>query len=542
MMRTVACVLLVGCVALGCATPSFQVDRARARARIIDKPVGGWMPDVTAPGADAVLASGLANVRSIEAQLVKLESAARDLRAGLGARRRGYFTADETDRIEGLLFRYLACRESLWDLIAFYGSRDRSFGDETQQTQALLVALHAAAVLSHYSSKLVLAYLDDDALKEKLNEEHFLYDIPRGSYDELFRSVTSRANLAALREAWSRIDRERGQPGSALAKLLDSDAAYRSLVEDTGRHYDASRAAVARILRKRSVVDADLSNMLRHSRLMREARRAERDVSENLYVAKGLLMSRIGDFKRPEAEHLKFTPEQSAALRALLRPGDLLFTYTAGYMSNVFLPGICKHGIVYVGSPEERRAAGVSEDLLTAATAEKRAALARALATDRLPGGHEADVVEAVSEGVIFNSVEHLMETHINRMVVLRPRVSDADRAGALLATFLMVGGQYDFSFDFADASYLCCTEVIYRALHNRGGISFTLLPRFGAPTLCADDILLYHLRAPERLFDVVAIAEEDPGSPRQAARVETGAEAEARLRHWYAEKLAQAP
>ena len=66
-----------------------------------------------------------------------------------------------------------------------------------------------------------------------------------------------------------------------------------------------------------------------------------------------------------------------------------------------------------------------------------------------LPDGKEADMIEAVAEGVIFNNLGHIMDTHINRMLVLRPRLTDAELDHFLLQVFTYLGEGYDFRFDF---------------------------------------------------------------------------------------------
>ena len=65
----------------------------------------------------------------------------------------------------------------------------------------------------------------------------------------------------------------------------------------------------------------------------------------------------------------------------------------------------------------------------------------------------DADVIEAVAEGVIFNNLSHLMDTHVNRLLVLRPRITAEERAEALISTFRFLGEKYDFSFNFGDVS-----------------------------------------------------------------------------------------
>ena len=42
----------------------------------------------------------------------------------------------------------------------------------------------------------------------------------------------------------------------------------------------------------------------------------------------------------------------------------------------------------------------------------------RAFTQATLQDGQEVDVIEAVAEGVIFNNLAHIMDTHVNRLVV----------------------------------------------------------------------------------------------------------------------------
>jgi len=139
-------------------------------------------------------------------------------------------------------------------------------------------------------------------------------------------------------------------------------------------------------------------------------------------------------------------------------------------------------------------------------------------------------MIEAVAEGVIFNDLEHIMDTHINRMLVLRPRLSDAEKAAFLVGVFSYLGDGYDFRFDFADASRQVCTEVIYRAINGMGSIDFELTLRAGHVTLSADDIVNYHLYSAKEAFDFVLLVESAPNSKDHAALLYTGSEGEDRL------------
>jgi len=206
-------------------------------------------------------------------------------------------------------------------------------------------------------------------------------------------------------------------------------------------------------------------------------------------------------------------------------------------MSDVFIPGAFKHGITYIGTSEDRAPLDLSvNDLSPSERRYEPQKLAANLQQSALPDGTSADMIEAVAEGVIFNDLEHIMETHVNRMLVLRPRLSDAERAAFIVEVYSYLGDGYDFRFDFADASQQVCTEVIYRAIDGKGEIDFDLTVRAGHETLSADDIANYYLEAPVDAFDFLLLAESDPDSKDHAALVYTGAAGEDKLRALMAE------
>ena len=113
-------------------------------------------------------------------------------------------------------------------------------------------------------------------------------------------------------------------------------------------------------------------------------------------------------------------------------------------------------------------------------------------------------------------------------MLVLRPRLSEAERAAFLVEVYSYLGDGYDFRFDFADASQQVCTEVIYRALNGKGSIDFALTARAGHETLSADDIANYYLDSDA--FDFVLLVETKPDSKNNEALVFVGPEGEQRI------------
>jgi hypothetical protein len=74
---------------------------------------------------------------------------------------------------------------------------------------------------------------------------------------------------------------------------------------------------------------------------------------------------------------------------------------------------------------------------------------------------HPLTVIEAVSEGVIQNSVYGASGDYL---AALRPRVEAVVKARAIVRAFSFLDRPYDFDFDFATDRSLVCSEVVWRA------------------------------------------------------------------------------
>ncbi|MBA4386508.1 MAG: hypothetical protein C0404_00925 [Verrucomicrobia bacterium] len=570
MIRNVFAVIFLLMLSAGCATRENAIANARKKATILPpthhqpvaeaaqpaatpqptegvsvKPVSEAAP-VAAPEKvaklDPRLATAIQNLKAAATQLDAIDKHMQEWWKTCGAKKRGHYTSDETDRIEGLLFQYLVRREMLWNMVSLYGDCQRNFTGAEDQTRAFAIGYGAAVLLNYHGSKFVLNFLDESVAIKKINELHYRYDIPAGTYDSVFDAVTSTDNINLIRNSRKFFTDESRKQDSLLARIAASEPEYKDLLKDSEAWFIGTKENTDKILKKKSIILPDVANLLRQNILAEQARKVTKQLSDNLYMAQGLLFSNVSDIRQPMTQAADFNPDQVKLIKGLLQPGDVILTYTAGYMSNIFLPGRFKHGITYVGTPGQRAALGLTADKMTGIPAPKQAKLAEHLKTGKLETGYEADVIEAVSEGVIFNSLDYLLKTHINRMTVIRPRVSQDERIQAVGNAFLLLGSMYDFDFDFADNSYQCCTEVIYRSYNKRGGIDFKLVPRMAVQTLAADDIVDYYLAAKEPQFDFILYAEENPKSPIHGATVLTGEAGMQRLKELMSEKTLKLP
>jgi len=151
--------------------------------------------------------------------------------------------------------------------------------------------------------------------------------------------------------------------------------------------------------------------------------------------------------------------EQLALLEKDLRPGDVILVRQELYLSNAFLPGFWPHAMIYLGPSEAWSRLKLADGMPLSADPGVRAVLPGYAAPI---GGAPARVIEAISEGVVFNSLEHAVQK--DYVVVLRPELPEAAVADSIRRALLFLGRPYDFDFDFATDDRIVCTELVYRA------------------------------------------------------------------------------
>lgn len=219
------------------------------------------------------------------------------------------------------------------------------------------------------------------------------------------------------------------------------------------------------------------------------ARATTHDVAPLLRAARHLtfpaqagIAETMGDTRLARAGRYLVDAPLREQLRARLQPGDVLLARKNWYLSNVGLPGFWPHAILYVGSAEEL-AARFDADPTVRAWVTSMAGrdltfteyLARtwpsAWAQRRLDLRGPAEpllVIEAISEGVVQNSLDHVTGDYV---AALRPRLPEVAKARAIAQAFGFLGRPYDFDFDFATDDALVCTELVWRSYRPSNGV-----------------------------------------------------------------------
>ncbi len=196
-----------------------------------------------------------------------------------------------------------------------------------------------------------------------------------------------------------------------------------------------------------------------------------------------------------QAQHLRGVSER-------LKPGDILLSRKNWYLSNLGLPGFWPHGLLYVGSQSQLAVSFDSEPEVQSwvdTVCAKGTPFSRCLAIryplafverGRAEGSSSLQVIEAISEGVVQNSLEHAAGDYLAAM---RPRLSPLHRARAIDRAFSFMGKPYDFDFDFSTDDALVCTELlwrIYRPQAGMTGLEIPLVRVMGRSTLPAQEIV----------------------------------------------------
>lgn len=186
----------------------------------------------------------------------------------------------------------------------------------------------------------------------------------------------------------------------------------------------------------------------------------------------------MGDTRMVRREHGLISRAQITALIQRLKPGDIILERRNWYVSNIGLPGFWPHAALYVGTAADRSAFfGQDDPKLTQ--------------PETAGDGHATRILEAISEGVAFNSVEHSLDA--DAVAVLRPRLTPVERAVALRRAFHYAGRPYDFNFDFLTDSELVCSELVYKAYEpasNFRGVRVALTEMLGRQLLPPNDIV----------------------------------------------------
>ncbi len=90
--------------------------------------------------------------------------------------------------------------------------------------------------------------------------------------------------------------------------------------------------------------------------------------------------------------------------------------------------------------------------------------------------GHPIGILEAIENGVTFTSLVH--SATADSIAILRPKLTKAEKAQAILRAFSYAGRPYDYNFDFLTDSALVCSELVFKCYEPSNGFKGVTFPQ----------------------------------------------------------------
>jgi len=437
-----------------------------AKYRFLDEPLSGNGLDLKSVSERRIKSFLSADEKAIVHLidgLEELETEAIEIYREFSDGRRSFANQADNDDVRELLRRFITYRQGLLRIVWRY-QRCADIERDELRLRAFLMEFTAASALYQASLKFVHLFDQSSDAVAKLNESEPNWGVPPGFYDTIRHNLASPQNIRMFEFARRYYHQDHVQDLFAVHGLSEPppyDRFHMAISDAERTIHEIDDSASEKIIR---VAVADLGRLFRQVQ----------------YETQSSVSTWIGDFKirEPRMGDSLIPEDQLAKLAAVLQPGDILLERRNWYLSNAFLPGYWPHGAVYVGTADDLRERGLDQNEYVRNHWDEFAA--------KDHEGHQHVIIEAVSEGVIFSSLEHSIGG-ADSAAVLRPRVSEEEKNEAIGRAFSFAGRPYDFEFDFETTNMLVCTEVVFRTYGgNSGPISFPLEEIMGRQTMPA--------------------------------------------------------
>lgn len=216
----------------------------------------------------------------------------------------------------------------------------------------------------------------------------------------------------------------------------------------------------------------------------------------------------MGDTRVARANTFLITQRQIDDLAPRLEPGDVFLERREWYVSNIGLPGYWPHTALFIGDATQRRRYFDDDDVRAWVRGQGQSdgdfeSFLRTHYATAHARSSDARVIEAVSEGVSFTTLDH--SAGADSLAVLRPRTTKREKAIAIARAFGYIGLPYDFNFDFHTDGSLVCSEVVYKAYE--GSVALPLTSTMGRLNTPPNEIVHEfdkNFGTPRQQFDLV--------------------------------------
>ena len=432
--------------------------------------------------------------------------------------------------VSALLHNFYQARDDLLKIgIVYNPDRENLQSHLSNVSRKRLLQLSTAAMLLRHQMSLRFAttYLKDKKLTKYLNQPDATYGIPEG----LVRRVNEELN-AEIYQTYIATIREK----------------HKQTLNGQGADDSPHSTKLVNLIDEAKKVDSEITDPLHSNVRSAISKAVSKGVNTYLQIQQ-FVATEIGDFRIKDTKDISehhIAEDKVKEFHDELKPGDILIERRDWYSSNAFLPGYWPHGALYVGTLQDwekkededfkkyiidelkvlvelearNNQTGTNQAQKNSkAHVEKMRELIEALElvdsenppnqkmAELIKKLNEKQIIEAVSEGVIHNTIEHSVG-QASSVFALRPKgpkekeMEPKERAQAIARAFFYLDRPYDFNFDFDTPNTLVCTEVVYRCY---GGNSDGATLKFPIVTLMGRRTLPAHQLAIQFVEDVEA-------------------------------------
>ena len=355
-----------------------------------------------------------------------------------------------------------AQREALFDQALKHKNAlyriDKNLNDQ-DRIDEILIGMAAAVTLFENNATMKKTLSSNSLIKQKLNEGYPEYGIKPNFYDISMLRASTPVHIKAMQDAINYFTKNQQAIANHMANSSQNTQALYQVVANSPVMNGLKGANIFNEILLLPVKSASTALNLT-GKVLGGIKFTTSNVVGNTL---GMVRWRSGKFKN-DADMLKI-------MLANLQPGDILLEKTPFTLTDKSIPGHFGHAAIFVGSAEQLKAIGASDNT----------AIAPHL--NEIAKGN--NVVEALRRGVLLNPLKDFM--NVDDVAVLRLKNITPQQQLEMVALAIgNLGKKYDFNFDVNTTNKIVCSELVYLTYPQ---VDFVTKRVLGSFTVSPDDI-----------------------------------------------------
>ncbi|MBN2833855.1 MAG: hypothetical protein JXR48_02695, partial [Candidatus Delongbacteria bacterium] len=222
----------------------------------------------------------------------------------------------------------------------------------------------------------------------------------------------------------------------------------------------------------------DFNKMIIHDGVKLLSNAGNATVKETLkssfFPIKESILNQLSETRLTRRNYPLLTVDQCDTIVSISKPGDIVLQRQEWYVTNYGIPGFWSHVAMYLGTPEQLIQYSNNPEIdkyynsLDSNCTSFKSFMEKHHRDawqkyNKLSDEKNYQFIEAISEGVVYNSAENSIG-HCDYVAVLRPKIEPLDIIKSIERAFEQYGKPYDYDFDLRKNEALVCSGLIFKA------------------------------------------------------------------------------